>query len=893
MFNCHKDDEELEPDIRPLRRQYPRYSFESPAAGAKAPWTSARCHRLLRPLFSKIALLRKGRQTSSGHNEANHGGCQSGTTTSGIVAQQHTHLDSTVTVDGGGWECSPRPRKRIRRTYSSKLRRQETIERGDEDKDTAQISYPSRDAVIGLPPCFSEQAVPIQGASSASSSKALQDGRRRIYKGVSRTSSGNLVHGICNGLEALLQASATTTHPAPGCRSLFSTCLRQVPRYISEEETFSSIDDPDNDLDISSEVYNDLEGIGPMPDGGWKPLREVVRAHGLDLIVTAVEEGLLGTTVALHIVGLCLRLRAYDEAQRVLECMTFPLTAPQKLTSNDATPSFDGAKAAFANINNFAVRTRRYGFLYWQIAAMLDSGVLPLEWVANKAMIECWNGVIRSIAQGDDHTEAATTLLRTTISKSYQYSSPRSPLNVHDTRLLARKTSRRPKLRSAIATQDVEVDSSGLVTANTANSTSLVRDSGSHSAISNVLTVLSAISLLSTSEPALASHNSNTVSTTILQILALDARQRLELASCSITSCGDDGLFYEPIRLPLLAAGLSSLAPRRYLGQLSLGDSGELRSLSTLSLSNEFATEAGSFLCTIARCCAQARSRDAFEAIQPLVKDLLIAAKSRNEDKATITLCGSIALAAAFAFSEDTSQPDHLDWALGVELALNSEVISPNKPAIEKTPARGITQSKNGYRWEEGICEWIARTPAVALRIPSDSGADAKDKDKTAERSSSSPKQDLALLSEWSPSSMHQRPSRDTGRPACGEVVALYVRVNSKAGDCGDVCASEELRLKEIYERPQKKTSPLRPFQDIYMDDDIDELSTPESSQEKPSALTTLREIRNMACGAKRKRHLYRNGIAPKSSRMVKSQLANERQLDIDILDTEDELSAL
>lgn len=896
MVDCHNGGESIEPGTWAYSRQYPAYSSDSPAAGTKAPWTSARCHRLLRPLSSKIALLRKERQTASNHHGASRGlqgSSQSSTSASDGISQYQTRSDSILTIEGGGWECSPRPRKKIRRTYVSKARRQEIMENGEDHKDPAQTSYSSRDAVIGLPPCFSEasaEGVPAQPECSALNSKHLRKGTRKFYQGP-YTSSGKLLDGIYKGLEALLQATTSSSPPTTKCRSLFSTCLRQVPRYITEEETLASIDDPDNDFDISSGVYNDLEGVGPVSNGGWKPLREVVRAHGLHVIGTAIEEGLLENTATWDILALCLRLGAHEEAQHVLEYMTSALKCPGNMTVIKTSRSRECARATFTAISGFAARTQRHGFLYRQTAAMLDSGALTHEWIGSQAMIECWNGAIQSIAQGDDHAPAATTLLRMAVLKSYQTSSPRSPLEVHGIRLHTSKESRRPKLRSAISSQEMKLVGTEGVTATPGSSAFLTSENRSHSAISNVVTVLSAISLLSMSEPALASQNATVGSTRILHDLALEARQRLELASRSIESCGAPGLFFECIHLPLLAAGLSSMASRRSLCQLSFDDYTEVRELSALPTSHEFATKVALFLCTLAQCCATARSRDAFEFIQPMINDLLNVANYRSQDKALRSFCGSIALATAFAFSEETSQPDHLDWALEVELALNSDTIGSSKPAIEKTPARGSTRSNTGYRWEEGICEWIAKTPAVTLRNLSGLRGDTIEKCEIAETPTSSLKQELPLLSGLSPSTKRERPSRDAGRPACGEVAAVRVCIKAKAGQSGDHGASEKLRFKDVYGRSEKKIYPPKALQSIYLDDDLDELSTPESSQERPAALSTLIVIPNRVCGAKRKRHLNMN--ASKSSEMVKRLLTKDRELYTDTLDAEDELSAL
>lgn len=902
MLNSNYGRDKTDYTIEPQRRPHTAYDSESPIAGAKAPWTSARCCRLLRPLSSKIALLRKDKQTASSldNNGQDDWASSSQRNINAIptCTQQKVFSASTATIDCAEWDCSPRARKRIRRTYSSKTRRQEPNGSMGRDEDPSKTCCPSTDAVIGLPPTFSQgswQATANLPASNVSGSQVVPEGRRKNFKNSARTSSGKLIDGICKGLEALLLATTSTSpHASPGCRSLFSTCLRQVPKQIAEEETFATIDDPDNDRDISSEVYNDLEGVGPVSNGGWKPLREVVRAHGLDMIATAVNEGLLGNTIARHIVAICLRLGAYDEAQCVLNCMVSAIEGPKKSTSQTTKP-LDDVNIAFTGIMDFAARTQRQGFLYRQTTAMLEGGAVPLEWLSSKAMIECWNGVILSIAQGDDHAQAASVLLRTAISKVYQGTNHGPFFDVHKLRSCVRKGSRRPKLRSDISSQEVGAVVTEGTRTNSASSIHSDFDASPHSALSNVLTVLSAISLLTVSEPALGSQAPTTGSTAILQDLALEAGQRLELASSSMHLYGAEGYNCEWIHLPLLAAGLSSLASIDSCAQLSLGKCANLRALSALPFSDDSGKKAGLFLCTIARCCARAASQDAFDFLQSTVNVLLTVANLKDENEALRGLCGSIALGTAFAFSEDTTRPEHIDWALKVELALNHKSIHLSKATIENTPARGITPSKAVYRWEDGICEWIAKTPAVALRRPSNPALNSRDENEIVETLKSSHEQVLPLLSEWSPLIMHHGPSQDADRPACGEVVALYVRIDAQASDYSRCHTSEMLRFKESSEQRQQKACFLKPLQNIYMDDDFDELSTPESSQEQEPAPVILREISNMTCGAKRKGNLWRSTKAAKFSRSSKRIPVSTRKWGLNVLDKEDEdeLSAL
>ena len=388
--------------------------------------------------------------------------------------------------------------------------------------------------------------------------------------------------------------------------------------------------------------------------------------------------------------------------------MAITETPANKKPSREAYLPVEEAQAIYSSMERFASHTERYGFVYRQTAAMLEKGIISLKWMSHKTMIPCWNGIIRSITEEDEHCQSATVLLEKSLSQWYRQASKSPFPEVHDIRLRMWRAVRRPLLRSVPSSQTTQaaVEQPGL----THGGSSLMDDFNDslYSTISNVLAVLSAISLLKTSESGVDAGNSNASSLTILHELGLEVCQSLEIASCNSDTLYAPALLLERLRLPLFAAVMSKMVYKKPTEQLLLDQRTEFTSLAGLPTSNEYLGCAGGFLCTIARCYARAKHVDAFHIIQAMVNHLVASSTSKVHDKAIKKFCGRLALAAAFAFSEDTSQPDHLNWALDIELAISGEINSPSKSMLEKTPARGIIQCKNGYRWEEGICEWIA-----------------------------------------------------------------------------------------------------------------------------------------------------------------------------------------
>ena len=661
------------------------------------------------------------------------------------------------------------------------------------------------------------------------------------------------------------------------------------------EEMLAKIDDPANDDDITSAVYSDLEEFGCMAGAGWSPLKEVVRAHGIVMISEAIEEGVIELNEAGQLSSLCVTAGAFEEAQTILESTVKSQMAAVDHFSNRAGLPVHEAQMVCDSINHFALQTGRHSFLYRQTAIMLESGVLPLDWISNQCMVPCWNGVIRSITQEDEHLRSATVLLQNSLSQWYKRAGTTPLPEVHDLRLRIHKSSHRPGLRSvgsmrASKATDTESNFGHIQDSKYDNA-----ESGLCSTVSSILTAFSAINLLKNSDLSSNLDDASGISTVITHDLGVKVRQTLELVTYDPDCRHASNLVLDRLRLSLMAAGMVRTTQNGFTEQHCPSVFEPFRSLAELPNSGQTFSSAGSFLCAVARCCATARSDDVFGFIQAMVDNLTVCSKSGSIDKSTRRLFGQIAIAAAFEFAESTSQPDHLNWALKVELAVSGTVIAPSQPSFEKTPARGTKQSRNGYRWEEGICEWIAKTPALMLREPDGQGSTPSQMDEAAETAAPKITQPISLLSELTPCAMNKKLARRDIWPPNGKVESFDSRVKANLQRDSDRIGVEELGLAKPYhtrQRPPKHVSKSIKTQRTYsshLDDEVDELCTPESSQENAVAFPGVRAFLNVPCGNKRKKDIGPSGSYdcdhPATGPVIDHRFAME-----DISDIEDEL---
>lgn len=120
-------------------------------------------------------------------------------------------------------------------------------------------------------------------------------------------------------------------------------------------------------------------------------------------------------------------------------------------------------------------------------------------------------------------------------------------------------------------------------------------------------------------------------------------------------------------------------------------------------------SQAVSFTCAVARCCGRGSSTPGFEHLQYLHSILEHCNKHANAN-----IIKSLIVDSAFSFAEQIPERDHLQYAAAMD----------NKFCVRRLDTGSGSQfllnqgkQRSGYRWEEGIGEWVTASPLVARRI--------------------------------------------------------------------------------------------------------------------------------------------------------------------------------
>ncbi len=628
-----------------------------------------------------------------------------------LNATKDNVVPTSLRVHGLNWDPSPRPRKRVKLTYSSK----EPTHANTSDTP-ADSSIPSG---FGLGPSlriaanFVNVDPPLLPSNLMRKCQSRTKGINRQLEKSSQLGPNNvsvrsretfrqfaksaypecwqLFDGIHSGLEILLKAtSKNLTGNGNGARSLLSTCLRKTSEYIAMQERWCRTEDPETAPDISSSIYAELETIAARSVHGSNALQEVVRAHGVDMICSAVIDGLICFPIASRIVKLCLRLEAYDEAETVVECIFAKKSFPKPTSGDDIL-----FKKELSVLDQFAIVTGRFGFLYRKLTTLFANRLLPIEWISSPDMIERWSGVIRCISEKNSDSRDAGVLLRTVIMMSDGDFSTPVDSQVHCLRIGDTGERRR---------HITKVDETGSFRWHKFHGMGEeTRKSG--------LRLLAALCALDFAQKLAVGPA--TGSNPVLQALALEAHQVLETQKLGGQLVEESAFQADGPCLVLLGAALNTADAKDEVGLHGYLDIFERK-----NLSDAFPSKAASFLSIVASWRGQALASDGFEFIQDVVEQLLRVSALARCLPPTRELTGVIATTAAIHYASSTSKPRHLSWALDIERRVNGMTVGLTCHTPRRIPNHRLAKAQLGFKWEEGICEWVAGTPGVLKPKP-------------------------------------------------------------------------------------------------------------------------------------------------------------------------------
>ncbi|KAF4539774.1 uncharacterized protein LTHEOB_9892 [Lasiodiplodia theobromae] len=686
--------------------------LDSPFAG-DPPWTTARCNRLLRPITAQIRVLREivYPQLNASATSGSASASKDEPISSDRQQEDEEAEDSgrRKDFDDPDWVPHATEKKGTKRFYSNRPSKAEARPAPRERKP-GQISMPS--------PLIARQARSddfhpqkpygwqfLQTPKKHRFPLLKHDHGPDLY-GESTMQHRRHVERLLQAFRVLLQATKAqekSRTSKTGARSLMSTCLRQVPAYIEGRQQWEEEENVDK-VDASEEVYQDLESMGSA--SGWRPLREVVRAHGVALITTATAEKLLDTTHIKELVRLCHSALAYREAEEILTAFAFT-TAPQQppKTAKDELFHFgSGIAAAHA----WAERIDGWSFFYRLVRSMLISNLIPVEWAATTQFKSIWSRIIRHISDSSNPAHAEACQL----------------IHVFLSLACGRNLQHVEGMQSDVADDCLEPSvPTGVKTA--LNTT-----------VSSLSAIFAAIFLLPDNEASYGSRGKYEIRHT-LEGIAADITYDI-LEGHLDTAIARSSSTIERLSNILTCAIITGVYTHDSVPHITFAPVAHIRALTELEEKiGQQLLNLPAIVCSVAETCGKAympkSQQNVFLVLMSMVETLRSYRVSSFDDgiftESTLSskwetigfpswFLKRLALDSAHEFanhSQDSlgiNRREYLQFALDIE----KEMENIQMPYRDTSFFHKDAEYHVGYRWEAGISEWVEATPLVRLK---------------------------------------------------------------------------------------------------------------------------------------------------------------------------------
>lgn len=702
--------------------------------------TARWANRMLRPLTSIYRRLEKHRETLAIIAAESTARDQHETSNayvpvaSGAVATPDSFSGSDADEDDPVWIPGKKPEKRrVRHKYSGRAE-------GQPGRKRTRVSIHSPDAPRTLPGAI-ELATPLitgkrwEIPSSARSQHSVEQAKshRQVQLRVFRdkfplhkspwqelldqagdSEFASIAHNLDRVLTNFLRNTriskrdpdCTLGKPDRGARSLLSMVVRRLPEFIASEQEAQNELDENEDEDMCDAYFTELESFYAPHGKGWRPLREAVRAQGIFLVSTMIQKKWVTNSIACMLIEHC-RLNESDDAFESLlatflsTCANYPYPQalkPAMSSSLSGDPIRSLRKYASASVNR--------SYVFDELAKLLSRGVLAPEWMATKLWTSWMTRATISFSKGDDDFSAAARLIEAVLLSASDIRTihePRKP----------KKGGRPPK---CVATCGRPTRTSSAAVAFKSDPPRpcplLVEDALSNHVMS-LMAALCGMHISRSREVREGEIARSTEAGFIIRNLSFALERALAAKPLShITSLTSHDLLrrgcilLSDCLLRCDNAALTGDTPYVMASTTSLEKLCE-----TLTPRLDLVKELALFLRQAFRCFGSSTDLERLYMSREVRRMVSMFPHLTNAPGLS-GLLGRVAIEAAMQFAEGNGEPDDHLWAVEVQEAVfalqNGQTLGSE--SLNEPDEQG---QRWGYRWEESIGEWIARTPAV------------------------------------------------------------------------------------------------------------------------------------------------------------------------------------
>ncbi|KAJ5130494.1 uncharacterized protein N7515_006533 [Penicillium bovifimosum] len=500
--------------------------------------------------------------------------------------------------------------------------------------------------------------------------------------------------------------------PRRGARSLLSMVARSLPDFIAKEQEEQDELDEDGDEDMCDAYFTELEAYYAPYGNGWKPLREAVRAQGIYLVSTMIQNHWITDAIACALIEKC-RSFAPEESDLLLSTL---------LSTRNSYSYPQGVRPIVDHDPSDPIRLlRKYAqhgaasrsYIFDELAKLLLRGVLPPEWMGTKLWTSWMTRATISVSKEDEDFPAASRLIEAVLLSASdvrldlpaQSSPSKLPVKrktARDCARATRATSTEPEMSNLVRPCPLQVEDAlsnhvislmgalcGMHISRSRASDDICRADGTK-----------ATHLISYIHIALQRH---LASESVGQRPSITPHQLLRrgcvlMAAC-LVQCNDTILLDDDQHMITPIASVDECA------EIIASRPDMIKELAL------FVQQA--FRCLRVRATAPDEPEHTGEDIRDMVSRLTCLADTPGLS----AFLGRSAAEAAMIFAEATGDPDDHVWAVDVQEAVVARQRQKETPEDSAEQPEQSSQSMGLFRWEDSIGEWVARTP-VSKRKP-------------------------------------------------------------------------------------------------------------------------------------------------------------------------------
>ncbi|KAK5165767.1 uncharacterized protein LTR77_008690 [Saxophila tyrrhenica] len=347
------------------------------------PWTAARCNRLLRTIASRIHILRRLSENDFAEQALR---------TPKVKRKRDVAEDAAVEKLGMKLAALETPsrgddpewfpgtgKKGVRRTYGGR--------RNARKPETDTHSKDSRGDVGFRTPFIRKILRPEAAVSPAddvysTSSRMAQMGKKGRQDAIQpKTHAERALKTLLDSFDSLLASTdPKVAESRRGAGSLLGMCLRKVPAYIDYEQKYAEEEEDDWGFDAIETVYLDLERLGRV---SWHGLRRVTRAHAVRMIIDAMAERMWPLRSLDSLMDICTKHHAVKEGHELLRAWL--VSSKGKI------------EKPVEKFVEMALRSDSNGFLFRTLGELLSSEILGCTEVAS--VTELWHALPVAMAR--------------------------------------------------------------------------------------------------------------------------------------------------------------------------------------------------------------------------------------------------------------------------------------------------------------------------------------------------------------------------------------------------------------------------------------------------------------------------------------------------------------